>query len=304
MGQPINPVPPGGALAPPGAPTPSALIHTRANEVLFAQDGVQPPSPLYITRDDRLFISARNSVAGVTLLVRGRLMLASGEVVIQQWALVPTSDRALSFIIVEMAEGYLLNLVAFPSVSTARRGQCFTQLVLIRGGATNVEATAQLAAGYAVTGSALIWPYGTNSNPTDGGGVMRAILGTDPAAGAEVVETVPTGARWRLLAFVAQIIASAAPATREPRLIIDDGVTSAFLAAVSNALLANGIVQLSATLGVNPQQFTVSNVTDVLPLPEMPMLLPGWRILTSTINLQAGDNWGAPNLYVEEWIEP
>jgi len=30
--------------------------------------------------------------------------------------------------------------------------------------------------------------------------------------------------------------------------------------------------------------------------------LPGYRIRTSTLNRQAGDDYGAPQLFVEEWI--
>jgi hypothetical protein len=32
-------------------------------------------------------------------------------------------------------------------------------------------------------------------------------------------------------------------------------------------------------------------------------LKAGWQIRTTTVNLQAGDNWGAPQLLVEEWLE-
>jgi hypothetical protein len=30
----------------------------------------------------------------------------------------------------------------------------------------------------------------------------------------------------------------------------------------------------------------------------------GYKIRTNTINLQAGDNYGTPQMLVEEWIEP
>src|SRR3990170_4429385 len=45
----------------------------------------------------------------------------------------------------------------------------------------------------------------------------------DPAAGAEVIITVPTAKRWRLVAIRFRLVTSATAASRQVTLIIDDG---------------------------------------------------------------------------------
>jgi hypothetical protein len=74
----------------------------------------------------------------------------------------------------------------------------------------------------------LAFPGVPIASPLDGGGALRSIAGTTPGAGAEISETVPTGARWELLAFQATFVTSAAAANRVPQLTLDDGTTVYF----------------------------------------------------------------------------
>ena len=102
-------------------------------------------------------------------------------------------------------------------------GQTFVQLSIVRGLSGGVEDLATLAAGYVTATQRLAYPGSKVVNTLDGGGALRSITGTTPAAGAEISESVPTGARWELIAFRTQFVTDANAATRTIRLLLDDG---------------------------------------------------------------------------------
>jgi len=133
----------------------------------------------------------------------------------------------------------------------------------------------------------------------EGPGTLRSITGTDPAAGAEISETVTANARWRLISFRASLVTDATVANRRMNLNIDDGTNTLLLTppASDQAATLTYIYQAS-------NYGTVSNflsTTMALPLPSDLILHGGYRIRSSTNSLQAGDNWGAPQYLVEEY---
>ena len=84
-------------------------------------------------------------------------------------------------------------------------------------------------------------------------------------------------------------------------LILDDGTNEIFrvqspvdvTASIANtysALIPGGII--TGVLGAQ-----------ILGLSARIMLPAGFRILTSTTNLEAGDNYGPPRIWIEEWIQ-
>jgi hypothetical protein len=84
-------------------------------------------------------------------------------------------------------------------------------------------------------------------------------------------------------------------------IILDDGTTTLYQAAdganhVASLTLSHVFADALGTFG-NP------GITLIGPLPRAPMLLAGWRIRTSTQALDVADNYGAPQYYVEEWLE-
>jgi hypothetical protein len=129
-------------------------------------------------------------------------------------------------------------------------------------------------------------------------GILRVVTGTDPAAGAEIVETVPAGKIWRLLSIRFALVTDATVASRRTHVIIDDGTSELFRVSGSTDQTASSTARFS----LSPAFGTISNnaSTNHFPMPSI-HLEPGFRIQTSTSNIQAGDNYGAPIMYVEEW---
>lgn len=130
------------------------------------------------------------------------------------------------------------------------------------------------------------------------GRVLIATAGDDPAAGAEVSITVPGRAVWRVLAFRAVLVTDATVTNRQVSLLVDNSETVFWQVAAGAVQTASLTVRYSAAPGIAGDAQVAGGVV-VLPLPPL-TLLPGWRIRTSTVALQAGDDWGAPVLYVQE----
>ena len=130
------------------------------------------------------------------------------------------------------------------------------------------------------------------------GRILVASLGDDPAAGAEISVTVPGRAIWQIHAITAVLVADANVANRVPHFIIDDGQRTIYEVASPANHTANLTVRYSLTAGIAGDAQIAAGAV-VLPLPPL-VLLPGWRIQTATDAIVAGDNWGAPVLYVTE----
>ena len=194
-------------------------------------------------------------------------------------------------------QGIPLGIEAVAWTTPVQNGRCFINMFLLAGGVRLFS----LGSGYLSDGKQISWPPAKHTPMGSGPGFLRSITGTDPAAGAEVTETVPTNARWRLVFARAILVTDATVANRRCNWLIDDGVNT-FVAA-DDAYDQTASTTISHCLSAIQVRGGIG--TDVnTQLPSVPLFLfQGWRVRTSTTNLQAGDNYGAPRLLVEEWIE-
>ena len=130
-------------------------------------------------------------------------------------------------------------------------------------------------------------------------GRYTTILGTDPAAGVEIAQSVPAGKIWRLHALSFQLVTDVTAITREVRIVVGDGANIFFMTAAGLSHTASETWRYSiSNLGLVG---TIAPTTGValIPLPLL-VLLPAYTFATNTVNLQAGDDFGQPNMYVEE----
>jgi hypothetical protein len=135
------------------------------------------------------------------------------------------------------------------------------------------------------------------------GGSLVTYTGSNPAAGAEWSETVPTGCVWRIMAIRAPLVTSADVANRRVCVTFEDVASgNVVFKPVDESVQA---ASLTHNYNIAPQQgHAVADVEHYLPLPVSgTWLVPaGFVISSATINLQAADNWGAPTFYVEEFF--
>ncbi len=281
---------------------PPSEISAGGPQITFQTTAIPPPTAVYIGPDENLIVQAWNSSAGTQIRTAGRFLRPDGVITPFDKIFTPTSDRTLNNSFLRLGEGFLLGIIVGISGTAPQRGQTFARVIIAHGGEGVSIDNEYLAQGYVTTGGTVTWPQGTISSPLEGPGAIRSIVGTDPAAGAEISETVPTNARWRLIAFTSTLVNSAAVANRRLRLVHDDGA-NIYCNAFSTLLLPAG----STTTVTWGDSYPLVENTDqqiTAPLPAQDMLRAGSRIRTITTNFQAGDNWAAPIYLVEEWIEP
>lgn len=262
---------------------------------------IKPDQAFYVQSDDRLACVVHASVASLVVRFSGYFLSANGEV--RQYAIdvSPTSDRAATSQTQIFGEGFLLSCITSLVSGNANRGQCYVRARIQRNTGAPVLPIVRLLAGYLTDDYSPSFPFGKIESPLEGPGMLRSITGTNPAAGVEILETVPTGAVWQLHAFVATLVTDGTIATRRPRFFIDDGTNTVYLAAWPGSVALSTTYQLViAETGLSSGNVVAEELQTLWLNVRIPA---GYRLQTIVQALQAGDNWGAPQLYVEEWLE-
>lgn len=267
---------------------------------LFRVVGPGAPSR-YISDTETLRLTVFNSVASVRVALRARKIDEDGESKFASNDVVPATDRTASVVDVQPGAGWLVGVAAIVTAGAPQDGQTFAIVSIGIGNGNNYTETEVLAAGYISTGRRLSWPGSVIGAPIEGDGALRVITGTTPGAGVEISETVPTNARWQLLAFKARLTASATVANRTPRLTIDDG-TNVVIESPTSATQAAAAVDPYYWVAALGYTFGASGSDIVNGLPAPTFLRAGFRMRTSTINLQVGDTWDQVFYFVREWI--
>lgn len=137
-----------------------------------------------------------------------------------------------------------------------------------------------------------------------GRGIIRYKDYGSPAAGAEIFISVPAGEAWRALILRARLTTDATVATRYADLRLTNDPSTI---PPANDFYRDGIVSGQAAslfwdycwaLGHGAVVNNTGNGRVVRPFPDV-ILLPGQRITTFTLNLQAGDAWSQVRLQYE-----
>lgn len=269
---------------------------------LPADNPASSPNGFYFAGDDNLQVTVFNALASVAIRISGRFLHLDGRVEPFVDRLVPTSNRAASTKVLHIGTGWLLNVQVNVSAQAPLTGQAFAIVSVVRGQTGATEDLATLAAGYVTALQRIAWPGSPILNSLEGGGALRSITGTSPAAGAEISESVPTGARWELLAFRTLFTTAAAVANRTNYLTLDDGATEYFRMQQNATFVASQawVVGWAQGLALWANQ---GQPGQLAPLPTGLRLGAGHRIKTVTAGIQAADQYSAVQYLVREWLE-
>lgn len=225
-----------------------------------------------------------------TLLLRGH---ATGGPFAEQHTTNADRSRAEStYEIHGMPEG----LTVSPLSAGVRRGECYVRVTLMMDG----EPVERLIAAYLTDGKTLSWPPGVHEGFTEGPGLVRMIVGTNPAAGGDTSESVPTNARWKILSWIVTLVCDANVADRSAFLILDDGTNQLMTKLSWSTVAAGETTRFMAGPGLD---VIATGNRRAQPIPNETILFQAYRIKTGTVNIQVGDDYGAPVFMVEEWIE-
>lgn len=254
-----------------------------------------------LDENDNLRIRSWGSLAGVVVTIVARIARPDGAITTHSFDHVPASDRSAVTSTHRLGAGVLLSASAFASTGAPRRGQVFIQAQIIRGLTGAVFPLGTILQGYVTDVQDLAYPGSPIHASVEGAGFIRSLTGTDPAANTEIQETVPANARWRLIAMTFALVTDATAANREVAVTIDDG-TTVLARAASGQNQAASLTRTYTAGPIGSSPAFATSPTGAIALAPV-VLMDGYRLNTVTTNRQAGDNYGAPQLSVEEWIE-
>jgi hypothetical protein len=213
---------------------------------------------------------------------------------------VPNSDRSPTTTLVTLGAGFLGNVMVRAAVGAPLRGQCFVVVEVVRGRLGAVQPLACLVQGYVSSTQRRGWPGWRSSRARTAAARIRSVLGTDPAAGVEVSETVPTGARWRSLGSACRSSRAPRSPTACRRSSSTTGPTCCSRRPPRRTSSRRPMPCSPRPRSARRHSFDPAGINIALP-PDL-VLNAGSRIRTVTRLIDAGDNYGAPRLFVEEWI--
>jgi len=262
---------------------------------------LKEPHGLYVAGDEYLRVFSLSAAAGA-VLVTGRFLETDGRLTVIEARLALSNDRSTpSTIVRKLGAGWLLNLTAVLEAGALAHNAAFIRVDLVRGDTANAFVAATLLQGGVTDTQRRAWPGSPIVGSLEGSGVIRSITGADPAAGVEISETVPAGARWRLMSLRASLTTDASVANRRPVFTLDDGAAVYYSIGSSADIPASNTIPIIASQAASPSQSAAGHNT--VPLPPGLVMSAGHRIRTVTTSFQAGDNWTAPQMLVEEWLE-
>lgn len=288
----------------------------------FSFTGIAPPAGLYVQKDDILNLSCISSIVGELVHVSIRFLrldlplggqpdsprrrvpepgsVVTGTIItIAQDVALPTI-RTIGSINLFPGEGFILSVNAF-CVQSSTRGRTFARVGIFRAPIAVPQFTQVFISDYITNSYSTAWPSGTQRSPQEGPGFIHSVQVGNPAAGADWIFTAPATSRMRIASFNAVFTASAAVANRTVSIVIDDGVNTVWTDDLSAAITASQVINMSlTTLPV----LTGSIVTTLHATLPPGLIMPGsFRMRTVTNSIQAGDQWSAIWLNVEEWLD-
>lgn len=271
-------------------------------EIGLNVQSASPPTQAYVGKDDSLWVAGCTQNIGLVVTVNARLLMPNGDIKLNQWTLRFAQSRAAVYQQIQLPECFLLSVAAVCNFQAGGSGSVYILVVLSRLAPGLFNSAQMLCQGYSNSNQPVSWPGGVNTTSVDCVGTSLQKTGTIPAAGAEITETVPANTKWQLLSIRFQFNTSATVGQRVVNLTFDDGLNTWAVSGTINpqneghGWLYNFAAGFAGALGTTSPQF--------LQLPSPVILLPGWRIKTATVGIQANDQYLLPLYCVQEWLLP
>jgi hypothetical protein len=268
----------------------------------YANDARLGTVQRYMTGAETIRLTVFNAASGVTATISGRRFDCDARISEFAHRLTPTTDRVATVLDITPGEGWLLGLAVRVTAGAPKAGQTYAVVEVGNGSGATFTPFDVLVAGTITAAKRVAWPGSPIMGPLETPGALRSIAGSTPAAGAEISETVPTGARWELVAIAAALTSSATVAARHPVIFFDDGATPYFRIGISSTQAASLGLFYNWAQGIGSAALD-SAVQFVVPIPAGLQMLAGHRFRTVTTAIQAADQWSGIQYLVREWIE-
>jgi len=188
------------------------------------------------------------------------------------------------------------------TTGTVTAGGAWGVFDIVRGLSASQRVVGTLAYDFFTTTDPVMYPGDQTVDPSGGVGNIRSITGSVPAAGAEISEACPVGARWEPVSFTFSLTTSAAVGNRVVALTIDDGANIYFRDS-PNVVQAASLTDIYC-FAQGQSKLAAPFASDVLGnLPARLTMLAGHRIRTVRAAGDVADQYTAPQYLVRETFE-
>lgn len=262
---------------------------------------IQPPSPLYLSRDDGLRVNVFNNHVGMEVEFAGRFLRSDGVVQHLREVLIPDASGQVNSFDIGVAEGFLLNASLHAHVTFLRRGVTYAALTMTQGSGVALVETTTLIADYLTAESPRSWPPGVFRSPSEGVGNVRVVdyAAQLPAQIVQVGAAVPSLWIPRYVNVVVVTDATVGNRQLSARYFIN-GV-------LSNQWFGQSSMPATTTASFWLSQWGASQVPVGASffelLPALPALLSTDALYFGIRGAAEGDQITAASAVIEEWVQ-
>lgn len=158
-----------------------------------------------------------------------------------------------------------------------------------------------LCSGFVYLDKGVSYPAITQEDNMPGRGYIVEEVTLNPAAGDEILETIPAGEKWLVHSASVTLVTSAAGGTRKPHFVFrNDNGNELHVFSYANIATSKTTLLCLGQYGYVPD----AEDNDVIPFSAPPniWMLPAGTITTETNGMMSGDNYGLMTLIVEKFF--
>jgi len=282
---------------PPAAP----VGYGRQREVSFLQDGVTPPSALYIGPGEGLDLRYASLDVGRAVHVYLRILNPQGKIIPYKWDFLTLAAGAPAVQRLLVGEGFLLSASVTVDPLGNRTGRAFIHLELVQIGAGALYPAYTLIHGYTRLLDHLMWPPAVNQPLGSVHGNMNEVASAVPAPGAEILIAATLNSIQRVQSIRFTLLTSAGGGNRVVLLRLISGGFARWEGGANIAQPSSTFYTYVASTA--PVQGPLGADYFAIPLPA-DLCLDNLRVMaTVTAGIQAADQYSFASTYVETWIQ-
>jgi len=183
------------------------------------------------------------------------------------------------------------------STNSFEQGQLFGVVLLLLNG----DPISTLTSGLIYSQKSISWPNNVAPDLSPQTGYFRVFTGTDRAAGNEISEEVPANLSWKILGIRFQLVTAATAGSRRVHVVCSVASAPVFEAFCEiDQIISETKNYTCGTYGALPDSTDDNDI--LIPISSRIILPETATITTETTNFAAGDNFGAPKIYVEQFF--
>lgn len=161
----------------------------------------------------------------------------------------------------------------------------------------------QLCSGLVYWSHGISYPSTFTPDSRPNGGEIRIISTANPAAGAQISQSVPSGETWKIKAVSFSLVNAAIAASRRVHIRFDY-IGSGVLDFFSDIDQLTGETRKYTCAPVSPVSDSLDDNDIIIPIPADIVLQPDCAITTTVTNMQATDDFGSAVIWAETFFTP